>query len=276
MMINLPIQPLITDATPDDLRKDFVATYFMLRRGLTLLSVAFPVVLLAYSFYAFGTLQWDSISAFYGAAGDGWVRNYFVATLCAVGSLLVMYRGFGSLENWLLKFAGIFAVLIAFVPCHCWNRLTPSNKWHGTFAFAFFGCMVAVCELCARTTITLLPAEKQDSYRRRYHAIGVSLIVAPLLALAVAYSTELPASLNFAKLPPRATFVIEWIGVWIFAAYWATKTCEFRITSAEERVVKGELRKSKGFGLVPADVPDEKLEPKSQYEANLLRAKLGR
>jgi hypothetical protein len=261
--------------TPDDLRANMLSTYFSLRAGLVLLSFTFPVVFLAYSLYAHGALTEDSISAFCRASGaPGWVRNYFVATLCAIGSLLVMYRGFGTLENWLLNVAGVCAIFVAFVPCHCWDGVTPSNKWHGGFAFAFFGCMVAVCELCARTTITLLPTEQlQDAYRRRYHAIAISLLLAPVAAVAVAYATDLPASLSLAKIPQRTTFFVEWFGVWIFAAYWMTKTAEFRITSAEEKALKGEVRKSKGFGLVEANTTDDQLTPKSRYEAALLAAK---
>jgi hypothetical protein len=39
--------------------------------------------------------------------------------------------------------------------------------------------------------------------------------------------------------------------VWIFGGYWAIKSAEFHITAAEERALKGELKKVRNVGLAP-------------------------
>ena len=75
--------------TPEDLRENIVATYFTLRWGLVVLSVALPVVLYVWNTSAHGTLHETSISAFYGA-DKGRMRDYLVATLCSVGSVLAV------------------------------------------------------------------------------------------------------------------------------------------------------------------------------------------
>ncbi len=232
-----PINPM----TPDDLRENMVATYFTLRGGLVLLSFAFPVILYFYSAHAYGELNESSISAFYGADA-GRMRNYFVGTLCIIGALLVMYKGFSVFENWMLKAAGVSAILVATTPCDCWHPLDGHDHWHTAFALAFFACMVMVCEFCAFDTITLLPKTQQKWFGRAYHLISVFLIVSPAGAVLAA---------NMANVPSDGLFFIEWFGVWMFALYWATKSAEFHITAAEKRALKGELKKVKGYGLAP-------------------------
>ena len=107
--------------TAEDLRRNMMRTYFMLRLGIVILSVSLPLLLLGYSVVTHGRLVESSMSAFYGADG-GAMRNYFVGILWAIGFFLILYKGFSALEDWLLNFAGGFAVLTAMTPCHCWGE----------------------------------------------------------------------------------------------------------------------------------------------------------
>jgi len=238
-----PIRPM----SAEDLHRNMVATYFTLRGGIVLLSAALPLVLYFSSAHAHGALGENSMSAFYGADG-GALRNYFVATLCVVGALLMMYKGFSAIEDWLLNVAGGCAVLLSITPCNCWHGADSHSAWHTTFAVSFFISMVLVCEFCARDTITLLPTQTQrDYFGRLYHAIGLFLFLSPAAAVAVAY---------LARVPDSRIFFIEWFGVYMFAGYWLAKSAEFHITAAEKRALKGELKKVKDVGLVPAAAPD--------------------
>lgn len=85
-------------------------TYFALRAGLVVL------VLLLFVAVALEILGVDcrlgSISAYFHTS----VRSVFVGTLCAIGAILLIYRGNTDTENMLLNFAGFLAFLIAFVP----------------------------------------------------------------------------------------------------------------------------------------------------------------
>ena len=192
-------------ATAEDLRRNMMSTYFTLRLGIVLLSAALPVVLLAYSLITHGGMVESSMSAFYGADG-GAMRNWFVGILWAIGFFLILYQGFSPLEDWLLNFAGGFAVLTAMTPCHCEGpEALEKSDAHATFAILFFACMVGVCLFCARDTVTLLPKKSdQDRFTRAYYTIALLLFVSPLVALGTAY---------FARAQSSLVFFIEWFAV---------------------------------------------------------------
>ena len=241
---------LVTRDTTD-IQKNILATYFTMRGGMVLLSGLFPIVLLGYSFRAHDwTLTECSISAFYGA-DDYAMRNYFVATLCVVGALLAIYKGFSLLENVLLKVAGGSVALVAFIPCGCWNEcesnqlFAKGNQLHTSFAITFFACMALVVELCAFETITLLPTRLQNRFKRIYHGIAVGLILSPIAAVTVNY---------VARLPAKSIFFAEAFGVEVFAFYWFVKSREFHITAADKKAARGQLARAR-HGLVDLTAP---------------------
>jgi len=234
----------LKEMTPEDLRKNILSTYFTLRIGIVILSAALPLGLYAYSWYVDHGLVETSMSAFYGAH-EGTMRNYFVGVLCAVGAFLILYQGFSPLEDWLLNCAGACAVLTAITPCNCWcDAVVAPSTWHKVFAIAFFGSMVSVVWFCAEDTITILPTEAlQKKFKRTYRGIALGLAASPIAAVTVSYLLQ-----NYVS----HTFYVEWFGVWVFSFYWFTKSAEFRITSAEKRALRGELKNVKGYGLAPA------------------------
>ena len=240
------------EMTAEDLRRNMMSTYFTLRLGIVIMSAALPLVLYGYSLITHGGLREASMSAFYDADG-GVMRNWFVGILWAVGAFLILYQGFSALEDWLLNFAGGFAIFTAMTPCHCAgpDALAKSDA-HTTFAVLFFACMVGVCLFCAGDTITLLPEKSdQDRFRGAYYTIAFLLFVSPLAALATAYLAGVQGS---------KVFFIEAFAVWVFAGYWATKSLEFRKTSAERRALLGALKNEKGVGIVPAEPSVEQLQ----------------
>src|SRR5262245_10147984 len=133
--------------TSDKLQKNILSTYFTLRMGIVVLSVALPVIL-----YFGGRLGGidllNSMSAYYGD-NDGLMRNWLVGILWTVGSFLYLYKGYSTLENILLNLAGGFAVGVAMIPCNCWpTAIGASSTLHGFVAVSFFLCMAAVCLFC--------------------------------------------------------------------------------------------------------------------------------
>jgi NADH:ubiquinone oxidoreductase subunit 6 (subunit J) len=85
-------------------------TYRYLRGGM----VVVIVMLFAAIFIdSLPTDCWQgSISAYYYTAA----RNVFVATLCCVGFMLIVYKGSNDTEDVLLNLAGTLAFFVAFVP----------------------------------------------------------------------------------------------------------------------------------------------------------------
>ena len=226
----------LQEMNADDLRRNMMRTFFTLRASLVVLSFALPLGLLVYSFWKNGSLQAGSISEFYGH-DNGAMRDFLVGILCSIGALLILYKGYSRLENWLLNAAGVLAVATALVPCNCWPG-SEKSSWHGVFALAFFGCMSAVCLFCAKQTVELLPTEEQRKwYLRAYFFIGLWLFGAPLGAYAIA---------RFSGQRNRALFVVEFATIAVFAIYWALKSREIKITSAERKALYGALENVEG------------------------------
>jgi len=221
---------------PKKLEDNILSTYFSLRMGIVLLSVALPLIL-----YFSGPLL-NSMSAYYGRGG--FLQAVFVGILWAVGSFLYLYKGYSTLENVLLDLAGVFAVLVAMIPCNCWpGAVGDSNKLHGTSAVLFFFSMAAVCVFCAKDTLALVVDQKvKDRYRHTYHTIGVLLVLSPVAAVAVSFVFDQLVAFKF---------YIEAFGVFAFAAYWLVKSKELKATAAEKRAARGELANVAGAGVVP-------------------------
>lgn len=241
--------PQVRTMTAEDLRRNMMRTYFTLRLGIVILSLALPAVLYAYSLITHGRLVEGSISAFYGA-DQGAMRNWFVGVLWAIGAFLVLYKGFSRLEDWLLNFAGLFMVLTAMTPCHCAVGEGPKSTAHLVYAVSFFACMSAVCLFCARNTITLLPPDRREQFASAYYVLAVLLFVMPLAAVATAYL--------FGAQDYR-TFILETVAIYVFVIYWCAKSIEFKITSAERRALLGGLKNVRG--RIEAEQPsDERLQ----------------
>ena len=85
-------------------------TYRYLRGGMVVI-----IVMLAAAVFldSVPTDCWqDSISAYYYTAA----RNVFVAALCCLGILMIVYKGSNDSEDVLLNLAGTLAFFVAFVP----------------------------------------------------------------------------------------------------------------------------------------------------------------
>ena len=227
--------------TSQSLQDNILSTYFTLRLGIIVMALALPLILLIGGRPGHLDLL-KSMSAYYGGY-DGGMRNWFVGILWAIGSFLYLYKGYSTLENVVLNFAGVFAVLVAMVPCNCWPQAVgDENRIHALCAVAFFLCMGVVCLFCAGDTITLLPDQQtKNRFKQLYRVIGASLIASPLVAVVISFVLQRLQSYQF---------FVEWFGVYVFAFYWFVKSRELSITSAEKLAVHGKLANDKGRGVV--------------------------
>lgn len=231
----------LTPPTAEDLRKNMLSTYYLLRMGIVVIAAALPTAMLIYSFVYHGGLEQGSISAFYGAY-DGAMRNWFVGSLCAIGAFPILYKGFSFKEDMALNVAGAAAVLIAITPCDCWAESTLPQSWlHTIFAVVFFASMAYVCFTCALKTVDLLPQTDRERFRRAYFWIGVALVASPGTALILdTFLVQIQHALQTTH-GSGFVFAFEAVGVWVFALYWFTKTQEYKISSAENEALKGHL-----------------------------------
>ena len=154
------------------------------------------------------------------------MRDIFVGILFAIGFFLCLYRGFSTRENRALNLAGAFAIGVAILPIE-WNCGDECKKisWHGFFAISLFLCMAYVCIGCASETLRLLKDEKRKKrYSRIYKFLGLSMILAPVVALLL--------TIVFRKFHAY-TYIAEAIGIVAFASYWLIKSRELSSTKAE-------------------------------------------
>ncbi len=204
-------------------------TYRALRWGTAILGLALPWVLWIGGFLD-GRRLMPSMSAYYHSG----VRNEFVGMLCAVSALLVLYRGYTSLENWALNLAGTFLVGVALVPMDPETERVVTA--HGTFAVLFFACIAYVCLFRASDTLSLLHDPSQAArFRRTYRALGLAMLASPILA-AILEGVLQPGGRGRSFI-----FFVEAAGVYVFAAYWLVKTYEVGLTHSEALAMRGQL-----------------------------------
>lgn len=131
----------------------------------------------------------NSLSAYYHAgsacvAFQGVYRDLFVGLLAAISFCLIIYTGFGKLENWLLNLAGVCLAGVAFFPtdwpepnllkiCQATPGFSPHIaslllrmpvSIHVASAIAFFLVITAVNVLTAMDTVHII----QDSSKQKF------------------------------------------------------------------------------------------------------------
>jgi len=244
-----------------DLQKHIYRTYFFLRWGLALLAFFFPFLLVGIGWLWDISLQ-ESMSHYYFAIAPADpllrefpMRPWFVGILWALGSFLILYKGFSWQEDWLLNFAGLCALGVAFFPMstkqiscdHCVSEATQAwADFHYWCAVALFLLMAIVAWFCTKETLKYLKEKKPTqvpTFEKLYTGIAIFMFVLPLLAYLVTRFLEWKWQL----------FAVEAAGIIVFAIYWMVKTCELYLSGAEEMAALGlnpnEAQKIEAMGL---------------------------
>jgi hypothetical protein len=221
---------------PNDLQKHISATYLTLRIGIAVLAIALPFVLWIGGHLRAALPLQESMSAYYHSGG-GVMRDEFVGILFAVGAFLYLYKGFTTLENYALNFAGVFVVGVALVPME-WDCGDSCSRLsvHGTFAVLFFLCISYVCIFRASDTLGLMPDQTNvKHYKNAYKLLGLGMIASPAIAVLLTLILQ-PHS------EARSTiFFVEAVGVLIFASYWILKSREIALSNSEQSAIEGTL-----------------------------------
>jgi len=206
-------------------------TYFTLRLSMGVSALAFPVVLSLGGWLLADLPYQPSLSDYYYTR----MGDLFVGMLIAIGASLTVYAGYSRQEDRVLNVAGVLAVGVALfppirdvAPCATCMPLATSSILHGACALAFFGAIGWVCIFRARDTLELIPNETAvRRYVHVYRLIGTLMIAAPIGA----------AVLSAAVDAGRMLFWAEAFAVWVFAAYWLTKTYELRRSRGDEKLL---------------------------------------
>ncbi|MFG6105339.1 hypothetical protein U2F10_24000 [Leptothoe sp. EHU-05/26/07-4] len=210
----------------DTLRDHIQKTYALLRIGIALIGILFPIVVLVGGLLVSIEPQ-GSISAYYHTP----MGDIFVGSLCAIGAFLYLYKGVTNSENIALNFAGIFIILVALLPTvapeslECETFTAP--YLHGISAILFFIAIAYVCIFEASSTLEAV----QDPGRRRlydfaYKGLGAGMIILPLASALLLYL------LGQTSL---VVYVVEVAAVWVFGIYWIVKTLEINETQIDRK-----------------------------------------
>jgi hypothetical protein len=229
----------------DEIHAHIHKTYFTLRVGLAVLAAALPILLVVVGYLGYSISLQPSLSDYYFALTNAkptlWnfpMRGWFVGILCAIGSFLILYRGFSNTENWLLNIAGVSALGVALVPMltqckDCGGPVFPWWPWaHFFFAGLLFVCIAFVAWACSEETLGELPPDKQKKYRTLYDCHALGMLLFPFAAIVL---TTLAGMNNY------LIFFIEAFGVWVFAHYWYTKSRELQESDADKKAAQGRM-----------------------------------
>ncbi len=216
----------------DRFRAHVSRTYFTLRLSMGISALVFPVALSLGGWIIADLAYQPSLSDYYYTR----MGDVFVGMLIAIGASLTVYAGYSRQEDRVLNLAGVLAVVVALVPpvrdlppCQICQPLLTSSLLHGAAALAFFGAIGWICIFRARDTLELIPNQLVvRRYRQLYGLLGLLMIAAPVTA--VLLSALLDSS--------RMVFWAESFAVWVFAAYWLTKTYELRRSGGDEKLMR--------------------------------------
>jgi hypothetical protein len=163
------------------------------------------------------------------------MRSWFVGFLFVLGVVMIVYQGLTPRENWLLNFAGLFALGVALFPtggCVKCGWLTV----HGVSAGASFLCLAAVAVLGAKQVVRKeLGKEKTRFYQTWYWIAAIAMLASPVVAWLL---TQFVGANYF-------VFLAEMFGLWFFAGFWGLKSLELA-DEAEKKVM------DKSLAIAPA------------------------
>lgn len=198
------------------------ASFIVLRRGMAVIALLFPLAFIASSWA--GRTAWQpSMSAYYWT--EDLERNFYVGGLCAIGVFLILYKGYTIAEDWILNVAGACAVGTAFFAMTRDSDCSPGgSSLHSVFAVAFFACIAFVCIVMSRNSL----AHEPDSKRKKtfllwYWIFAIAMGIGVFAALAVKL---LPLEKTQSLCENGWTFWCESFAIWSFAAFWFLKTKE--------------------------------------------------
>jgi hypothetical protein len=226
----------------NEITKHIIYTYNSLRFGVAGMGLIFPFLLWFGGLGRQIKLQ-QSMSAYY-YAGKSQMRDWFVGFLFAIGAILFLYKGYTSAENILLNISGVLAWCVALFPTRDPDAPPTRRKFsmHGFCAVGFFIGVAIVCIWLSDQTLGYVQDEKtRHFFYAFYKLLGWSMLLLPALAFVLLSS-------GWGRL--HRIFFVEAAAVWVFAAFWMTKSIEIGYYSkTDERGVRNAMKLVEGSAL---------------------------
>ena len=217
----------MTDATPavveatTKIEKDIIASYLYLRRGIGIIGLALPFVLVFGHDITARGFEWRaSISSYYYTD----MRNILVGSMCAVGVFLFCYK-YDLIDDILSNIAGVCAIVVALFPTateHPSRTGRVVGIVHLSAAVALFALFAWFCLFLFTRTDPVVVGPKtanKNSRNRVYRLCGGVIVVAVILGAL----TDSPLVSQAFQDSVHPLLWCEWAAIVAFGAAWLVK-----------------------------------------------------
>jgi len=212
----------LTEESPQPL----VQSYLFLRRGIGIIGVALPFVLIFGKMLLerqFGIL--DSMSAYYASV----MRDVFVGSLWAIGIFLICYQ-YDRLDNITSTIAGVAAIFVA---------LFPHPPVHQLSAACFFVILAVMVIFLFRRTDQENPTRRKLQRNTVYLICGIAIV----LCLVLIVVEHFLLSISWLQ-PHHPLFWLEVLAIEAFGFAWFIKGGTFILKDEKKGVVTSTNRET--------------------------------
>jgi hypothetical protein len=203
----------------------YLVSFMTIRKGVGLLGVLMPIVLVAGQALIFGEPKLESsMSAYYYTK----MGNYMGGTLCAVAFFLYCYRGYEKIDLITSRMAAVFAWGIVFFPGHPPPIYSVLNidypSWVATAHFLWAALMFCTFAFISIFLFTRSDTPNAMTRRKRqrnvlYKVCGIVMLVG---CLGILLFNVVPSLEPYVR-EYHATFCFETLALWSFGLSWLTK-----------------------------------------------------
>ncbi|HYT28824.1 MAG TPA: hypothetical protein VEL72_07375 [Ktedonobacteraceae bacterium] len=200
--------------------KSQVRSYVLLRRGIGIIGVALPFVLIIGKIILESPGISASISAYYYSV----MRDVFVGSLWVIGIFLICYR-YAFLDDIVSTLAGICAIGVSLFPTPpdmgATQQQTTIGLAHGLFASCFFLVLALMSIILFQKTDQAEPARRKQQRNTVYLICGIVILACLVLAALLLFVPYLHDASWLQPLHP--IFFLEAFAILAFGCAWFVK-----------------------------------------------------
>jgi len=256
-----------------ELKEHVFITYLNLRRGIVMLTIMLPLLLIGIGYAQKINLQ-KSLSSYYHACPEGYevpskvkdlaethpedeqlqeivnvysyayyhnlpkghlLRTIFVSILIALGIFLFLYKGYSDRENNALNLAGVFAILVALFPMAWSNEAGEVIFKAGKFGmFSVHGFSAVLLVFCVAYVCIFRPSKTLDLITNENVKKSFRREYNFLGGLMIILPIFIFVYLNVLGRNDNLILWVEIAVLLVFARYWWKKSNEVAIINAQE------------------------------------------